>query len=92
MAPVIGPTRGTLEVVTKNLRPGYLLRNGAPYSGATVMTELWHLFKEGDTDWLVITTRVDDPTNLNQPYQSSPTFKRERDGAKWNPTPCSARG
>ena len=58
------PRRGSLEVVTRNMRPGYLLRNGVPYSSAAVLTEYWHLFKESDgTDWLVITTLVNDPTN-----------------------------
>ena len=86
-----GPTYGSLEVVTRNMRPGYLRRNGAPYSGNAVLTEYWDLFREPDgTDWLVITTTVLDPTYLNLPYQTSPAFKREPDGSKWDPTPCSA--
>jgi hypothetical protein len=82
---------GGLEVVTTNLRPGYLRKNGVPYSEQTVMTEYWDVFKEPDgIDWLVITTTIVDPKNLRLPYQTSPAFKRERDGSRWDPSPCSA--
>ena len=87
----IGAQPGSLEVVTRNLRPGYLRRNGVPYSEQTVMTEYWDVLKEPDgTDWLVITTTIEDPRYLQMPYQTSPAFKREPDGAKWDPSPCSA--
>ena len=86
-------SHGSLEVVTRNLRPGYLRRNGVPYSAQATMTEFWDLFKEPDgSDWLVITTTVVDPTYLQMPYETSPAFKREPDGSKWDPSPCSARG
>jgi hypothetical protein len=39
---------------------------------------------------LVITTIVDDPQYLQRPFIVSSHFKRERDGSKWSPTPCSA--
>jgi hypothetical protein len=89
-----GPlTAARIEVVTRNMRPGYLIRNGLPYSAAAVMTEYWNFMKEPDgNDYLVITTRIVDPTYLQAPYQSTPSFKREPDGSKWDPTPCSARG
>lgn len=87
-----GAQPGRLEVVTTNLRPGYLRKNGVPYSEQTVMTEYWHVFKEPDgTDWLVITTTIEDPRYLRLPYQTSPAFKRERDGSKWDPSPCLAQ-
>ena len=85
-----GQTYGSLEVITRNMRPGYLRRNGVPYSANTVMTEYWDLHREPDTDWLVISTTIVDPTYLNQPYLTSPAFKREPDGSKWDPSPCSA--
>lgn len=89
-----GPQRAArIEVVTRNMRPGYLIRNGLPYSAAAVMTEYWNFMKEPDgNDYLVIATRIVDPMYLRTPYQSAPSFKREPDGAKWDPTPCSARG
>lgn len=87
-----GPSYGSLEVVTRNLRPGYLRRNGVPYSSGASMTEYWDLFDEPDgADWLVITTTVVDSTYLQMPYETSPAFKREPDGSKWDPSPCSAR-
>ena len=37
------PARGNLKVVTTNLRPGYVRKNGAPYSKNTVVTEYYDL-------------------------------------------------
>lgn len=88
-----GSSYGSLEVVTRNLRPGYLRRNGVPYGAQASMTEYWDLLEEPDgADWLVITTTIVDPTYLRLPYETSPAFKREPDGSKWDPSPCSARG
>jgi hypothetical protein len=86
-----GPKFGSLEVITRNMRPGYLRTNGVPYSGGAVLTEYWDLYREPGTDWLVISTTVEDPTYLQIPYQTSPAFKREPDGSKWDPSPCTAR-
>jgi hypothetical protein len=86
------PGYASFEVVTTNMRPGYLRRNGVPYSANASMTEYWNVFKEPDgTDWLVIAATVVDPTYLQMPYETSPAFKREPDGSKWDPSPCSAR-
>lgn len=83
---------GSLEVMTTNMRSGYLRRNGVPYSDRAAMTEFWDSFDEPDgTTWLVITTTIVDPTYLQMPYETSPVFKREPNGAKWDPSPCSAR-
>jgi len=43
------------------------------------------------TPLLVVTTRVDDPIYLQRPFIISSHFKKEKDGAKWTPTPCVAR-
>jgi hypothetical protein len=91
--PAAGPRFGNLKVVTTNMLPGYLRKNGIPYSANAVLTEYWqtHRGPRGD-EWLVITTVVDDPMYLfEQPYVTSPNFKREPDGSKWDPQPCSAR-
>lgn len=88
----IPPGVGSLKVVTTRLRPGYLRKNGIPYSANTTLTEYWDLNKEPEGDqWLVITSVVHDPVNLQTDYITSPNFKKEADGAKWDPTPCSAR-
>ena len=95
--PGLGATRqGTggrsLEVVTTQLRPGYLRKNGAPYSANTALSEYFDLSKErnGDT-WFVVTTIVDDPLNLQEPFVTSTNFKKQADATRWSPTPCSAR-
>ena len=38
--------------------------------------------------WLVVTTAVDDPRFLQQPFYTSTNFKREPNGSKWNPCPA----
>jgi hypothetical protein len=82
----------SLEVVTTHLRPGYLRKNGPPYSANAVLKEFFDLSNErnGDT-WFVVTTIVEDPQYLAEPFVTSTNFKKESDGAKWRPTPCSAR-
>jgi hypothetical protein len=39
---------------------------------------------------MVVTTVVDDPRYLTQPFIVSSHFKKETDGSKWDPTPCSS--
>lgn len=86
-------TRGrSLEVVTTNLRAGYLRKNGVPYSDKTVVNEYYDYHKEPNGDeWFTVTTIVHDPQYLSGPFITSTDFKKERDGAGWHPTPCSAR-
>ena len=91
-APNVTPTGGSLRVVTRNLRAGYLRKNGVPYSENTVMTEHWDLFKRPNGEqWLTITTQIEDPQNLSNVRLIAPIFKKEPDGSKWDPTPCSSR-
>jgi hypothetical protein len=80
---------GGLSLVTTRLRPGYLRRNGVPYSANTVLTEYFDTFKEpnGDT-YLILSTTVVDPTYLAQPFITSTHFKKEPDASRWNPRPC----
>jgi hypothetical protein len=85
------PKFGSLHVVTTHMRAGYLRRNGVPYSANAVLTEDWDLMQEPGADWVVILTTVVDPTYLRMPYLTSPVFKREPDGSKWNPSPCRAK-
>lgn len=83
------PRRGSLKVVTTNLRAGYLRKNGVPYSENTKLTEYFDRFTTQTGDqWFVVTTVVEDPTYLNQPFITSSNFKREPDGSKWAPAPC----
>jgi hypothetical protein len=84
---------GDLKVVTTHLRPGYLQKNGVPYSADAVITEhLDVLEKEPNGDqWMIVTSLIDDPQYLNQPFQRSTHFKRQPDASGWDPSPCSAR-
>ena len=82
----------SLKVITTNLKPGYVRRNGAPYSARATITEYWELHTLPNKDeWLTITTKVDDPTYLTRPYLTSSDFKKLPAATGWNPTPCSAR-
>jgi len=81
-----------MKSVTTNLRPGYLRKNGVPYSEKTVFTEYWDVHTETNGDrYIVVTNTVDDPTYLQLPWITAIHFKREPDGSKWNPEPCDAR-
>ena len=85
-----GPQGGSLEVVTTNLRAGYLRKNGVPYSENTVLTEYWDLFERPNgEEWITITTQIEDPQYLRVPRLIAPTFRKERDDANWDPAPCS---
>jgi hypothetical protein len=90
-APAVVPTGGTLRVVTTNLRAGYLRKNGVPYSENAVLTEHWDIYTRPNGEVLLtITTQVDDPQYLRTPRLVAPVFRKEPNGAKWDPTPCSA--
>ena len=86
------PTGGSLKVVTTNLRAGYLRKNGVPYSASAVLTEYWDVYKRPNgEEWLTITTETVDPQYLREPRLIAYPFKKEPNGAKWDPTPCSSR-
>ena len=83
---------GDLKVVTTNLRPGYVRKNGAPYSAKTVVTEYFDLNTMPNNDqWLTVTTNVEDPVYFARHYVTTTDFKKLPDAKGWNPTPCSAR-
>ena len=85
------PASGSLTVATRNMRPGYLRKNGVPYSADARLTEYFDVSPSPDGQLLVVTTVVDDPRYLLQPFIVSSHFKKEADGSKWDPTPCSSR-
>jgi hypothetical protein len=85
------PRAGSLRVITTNLRPGYLRKNGVPYGANARVTEHFNRLDEANGDaWLVVTTLVEDPEYLTTRFQVSSNFKKMPDGSAWNPTPCSA--
>ena len=80
---------GSLKVVTTNMLPGWLRRNGVPYSENAVVNEYFTRFNHPDAgEWLVVTTIVEDPMYLAAPFTTSSNFKKEPNDAKWSPTPC----
>lgn len=87
-----GPRTGNLKVITTNLRPGYVRKNGAPYSARTIVTEYFDLnaMPNGD-NWFTVTTKVEDPVYFARPYLTTTDFKKLPDATGWRPVPCSAR-
>jgi hypothetical protein len=80
---------GSMKVVTTRMRPGYMRRNGVPYTSGAVLTEFFDRSDETSGDvWLIVTSTLHDPTYLAQPLMTSTHFKKEADGSKWNPRPC----
>jgi hypothetical protein len=83
---------GALKVRTTNMRPGWLRRNGVPYSADAVITEYFTRFTHPQAgDWFVVTTTIEDPTYLTGPFITSSNFKKEPDASKFKPTPCRER-
>jgi hypothetical protein len=81
-----------LKVTTTNMLAGYLRKNGIPYSENAVLTEYYDYFQDPDGITILnITIAVDDPQFLNQRYIVIANFQKEPNGAKWDPSPCSAR-
>jgi len=86
------PRTGTLKVVTNNLTPGYVRKNGVPYSANTVVTEWYDVMKlpNGDTVFLV-NTEVVDPASFNGPFVTNTHFKKLPANATFTPEACTAR-
>jgi hypothetical protein len=78
-----------LKVTTTRMRPGYLRKNGVPYSENAVLEEYFDRFTEPNGDeWLVVDSILRDPQYLTQPYVNSVAFKKIPDRSGWDPTPC----
>ncbi len=86
-----GPA-GNLGVMTTRMRPGYLRKNGVPYSENATLQEYFDRFTEPNGDsWLVVTSIITDPQYLTGPYATTNHFKKVPDNASgWDPTPCRA--
>ena len=81
-----------LRVVTTRMRPGYLQKNGVPYSANAVVEEYFDIFSDPYTKntWLAVTTLVSDPQYLIEPLIMHAHFKKLPDASGWDPTPCRA--
>jgi hypothetical protein len=89
-AAAASPRGGSLRVTTTNFRPGFLRKNGVPYSAAASITEYVDriAYPNGDVV-LLVRTAIEDPQYLQLPFLTSTHFKREPDDAKWKATPCA---
>jgi hypothetical protein len=82
---------GALKVVTTELKPGYLQKNGVPYSANGVLTEYFDVIKDASGEFLVDSITFEDPMYLMAKYETAVTFKKQADAAGWNPTACTSR-
>src|SRR5262245_60900946 len=80
---------GELKVVTTKMTPGYYFKHGVPYSANAVLTEHFARVSEGPINYLLVSTVVEDPLYLTQPFAKTLVFKFEPDESKWNPAACS---
>jgi hypothetical protein len=81
-----------LKAVTTHLRPGYLQKNGVPYSGNAMLEEDFDTFTDsysGNT-WLTVSAVVSDPQYLIEPLFTHAHFKKLPDNSGWDPTACRA--
>ena len=83
---------GALKVVTTKFKPGYLRKNGVPYSANGTLTEFYDLIKEPNGDqYLVLSITFEDPRYLTNRYETAAHFKKQADASGWNPSPCASR-
>lgn len=83
---------GSLAVVTGNLKPGYIQKNGVPYGANAVITEHFDITHEPDGKTLLIVTEMlEDPQYLARRFQRSTHFRKQDDASGWDPSPCSAK-
>src|ERR1700730_4108592 len=67
---------GTVRVVTTNMLPGYIRKNGVPYSANAVLTESFNRVAGADGQvYMAVTAQVDDPAHLVQHFIRTYTFK-----------------
>ena len=86
------PAGGSLTVVVTKAKPAYMQRNGVPYGSNAVITEHYDTVKEATGEqYLVVTTRIEDPAYLARSFQRSTHFRKQPDATGWDPTPCALR-
>ena len=84
------PRYGSLAVTTTRMTGGLLRTNGVPYSGQSSLMEQWDLNTERSGDaWLTVSSELTDPVDLRAPYIVTATFKKQKDAAGWDPSPCT---
>jgi hypothetical protein len=80
------PTRwGSLNVVTTNMKGGYLLSSRSNYSENAVLTEYFTKHTDFGVEYFTVTAVVQDGPVTRA---TSSTFKKEPNGAKFKPSGC----
>jgi hypothetical protein len=78
-----------LRVTTTDVLPGYLRRNGVPYSGTAQVTEYYNTHSAYGQDGFTVTTIVHDPVYLADDFVTSTHFLKLDGRSGWNPTSCN---
>jgi len=82
----------SLRVVTTDLRPGYIRKNGVPYSENAVLMEYFDLLQpEENLAYLIVSATLEDSDYLAEPMLTAVHFRKQPNARGWNPTPCRAR-
>jgi hypothetical protein len=79
------PRWASLNVVTTNLKSGYLLSSRSSYSDNATLTEYFSKHSDFGVEYFTVTASVQDG---NQLRVTSSTFKKEATGAKFKPAGC----
>jgi hypothetical protein len=79
------PRWGSLNVVTTNMKGGYLLSSRSSYSDNAVLTEYFSKHSDFGVDYFTVTAMVQDGAATRV---TSSTFKKEANGAKFKPSGC----
>jgi hypothetical protein len=90
-APSGAARTGTLKVTTTQMRPGYIHKNGVPFSENALLTEYMTVVEDKGLVILIDTLMLEDPKYLTQSFVRSAQFKKLADASGWDPQPCSAR-
>jgi len=85
------PKAGTLKVTTTQMRPGYIQKNGVPYSENAVLTEYFTVVEDKGLTILIDTLVLEDPQYLTQTFVRSAQFKKQPDATGWEASACSAK-
>jgi hypothetical protein len=84
--------QGYLKVITTQMRPGYLRKNGVPYSADAKLEEDFDRFTEANGDtYLIVTLILNDPQYLARPFVNTIPFKMIPDASAWSPSACEAK-
>jgi hypothetical protein len=79
------PVWGSLDVVTSQMSGGFLLSSRTSYTDEAVLTEHFTFHSDFGAEYFTVTAVVED---LGSSNITSSTFRKERNGSKFQPTGC----